>query len=220
MGVSISVCARWARHMGVSTKNLTVRPVSTRQLLAQIHLHGLDAIRAKYAEVMDVDDTLHAHHEAKKKAPWSDDQIVDAVRMGPFVPFAVQAQILSRRGRGEASIDNLWWRVLRTQPSNVHGLSLAESRLVCSPGTPRVHLPVLRSRRSPKRYTRKCSSSLVLWSDAVGHLRPSVPKFLWEAIQAMAMFQGWLYHPDPPREAIIALMTRWVARHMDGEENT
>lgn len=207
MGVSLTSVVRFARHRGVCLKKQTSRPVTVRSLLESVRYRGLEETRARYAGAMDVDGILRERAASLTKTGWTDEQVVALVRMGPFVPLSEQVKRIRRKGMGETGISCVWTRVLRTSPSRLHGFSLAEARHLCRPGVPYVRLRLLRRRLIHTAHTNRTRLRLVLWWTAKDFLVDGLPDYLVDGVNAMALFQQWLYAPETPDTAIRRLLT-------------
>lgn len=207
MGVSVTSAARYARHVGVSLANQTPKPVVMRSLLQSVRYRGLEQTRSRYGAAMDVDGLLQERAAGLLKTGWTDEQVVSLVRMGPFLPLSEQLKRLGRVGTGEAGISCTWTRVLKTSPSQLHGLSMTAARHLCRPGVPSVRLRLL---RRPSRGTLRAGRTrlrLVLWWVAKDFLVDWLPDYLVDGVNAMALFQKWLYAPEEPDIAIRRLLT-------------
>ncbi len=205
MGISQTGVTKLARSLGISVANHTPRPVALRTLYQYAQRHGEDDADARYGAAMDVRALLDERRQALRWTAWTDAQVVEAIRMGPFLPFSRQGERIGRPRASEQAFTSFWHRVVGMAPTELHGLSGERARIMLRKGAPFITLPVLRRRRRPASQARAAYRRLVLWVDAGPYLRSNLPPWVRGMTDVLSVFQRWLYATDDVRAAVCAL---------------
>lgn len=151
--------------------------------------HGLRKTQEEFPDIT-VRSLIERYPQYRpRQIRWTDEQIIDAVKMAGFVSFDEQSKYFNRPGAKAGSIKKLWISRLSGSPMAIHGLSGWNAQFIVDPKCPHVKTP--------------SGISLYLWVDLENHLLPEMPQFLHEAVSTLATFQRKLYGVKNVRREIL-----------------
>lgn len=178
------------------------RPQLVREVVAYYRQHGAAATQQRYPSIKVRNLLGRYDKSSSRQARWQPKQIRELAKMGGLLPYRDQAAYFNRPRAKAGSIRSAWGKIFGQGPSHIHGLSMDMARQILQP--PYKTVTVL-GNTTVTAYSRY---SIVLWVDAQKSLRPDLPEFLRESIDALATFQRWLYGAHDARGAILRMMRR------------
>lgn len=210
LGTSVSNVKRAFRGKSLWFHNgkLKNNPKLVKQVLDYYSAHGWHATEKAFPNLRIKSIIHRADYFGFKLKPrqarWKEHEIILAARMAGLVDGKRQARIFNRPGANEGSIKSLWMKRFGHGGGNIHGMSEWMAKHLLKPG-----YPVLKTRVWSKRKgqpDRGPVRGLVLWCDMDGYLKPDVPAFVRDGVQAMAEFQCWLFETRKPKRAILEIL--------------
>lgn len=188
LGLSTATISRYLREQGVRVKKWNAYAPETIEAVMQAYeaapkAQGKQAVREQFADV-NVRSLIERHAHRPRQVRWTDDQIIEAVRMGGLVSRTAQARYFGRPNAYGGSIEALWNKRLGCRSGMIHGLGAHLAWPIARPGLPAV-LVCQQEAPGPK--------TMCLWMDLAQHLRPDVDETVRQAIVVLARFQRWLF---------------------------
>jgi hypothetical protein len=198
LNCSISNLQRFCRDSKISlaTKDgsckYRVNPSLIDNVIKYYEEHGLSATQEKFPKIK-IRSIVERYSHAKRCTKWKDEQIIELVKMAGLISKQAQADYFKRPRANQGSIQSVWAKKLYGDPRYIHGL----------PNNIAKHLVIDR-----KKFIKLKYKKLFLWSDLINNLRPDIPTHLIKAIEAMAIFQKWLFNNKNPREQILLILKK------------
>ena len=132
-----------------------------------------------------------AHHRVvlvRRQTRWTGEQLIEAVRMAGLVSATAQSRYFGRPNAAEGSIASLWNKHFACAPRDINGLAAHLAYRVARPGVRGVLTAP--DNRAPTPRMK------VLWLDLLPALRADVDPAIREAVEALALFQRWLFSTE------------------------
>lgn len=188
LGVSLSNLKRAFRGTRLAFHNKYIaNPALVKQVCRYYEKHGRRATEKAFPNVRVRSIVERYKIYRPRQLRWTGEQIVEAARMAGIVPLDKQARIFNRPRAHAGAMKSLWNKRFKLAPREIHGMANNNAKWLVTDDCPRIKL----------RHAR-----ISLWCDMEKHLRPGVPKYMRDAIKAMAKFQRWLYRGNAPRREI------------------
>lgn len=204
LGCSRSNLIRWARDAKVSLDSLSYKPELVRAVCSFYELHGKEKTQKAFPQVR-VRSVVERYKLFKpRQLRWTDQQIVEAVKMSGLISWRSQAKYFNRPNAHDGSIKALWMKRFGFEGGSLNGMAHVNARrLIRNVGGARPYLrPVGQDRNgNPVQFRR-----IMLWVDLERFLHDEVPDFICEAVSAMADFQRWLWKSDDPKPLILKMI--------------
>ena len=213
-----------AKHLGTSVSNLKRafvgksiwfkngkyknQPHLVKQVLAYYEEHGKKATQEMFPSVnvkciVDRPEYYGGQNNTRQMR-WTDDQLLELVKMAGMVSTTDQAKYFNRPGANAGSIKSVWSKRFGCSGGQIHGMSHCQAKYFI-----KASCPYLLTEFWSQRYLSYASDKvrkIYLWVDMERHLRADCPKFVKKAIEAMADFQRWLFQSDQPKRAIVKVI--------------
>lgn len=207
LGTSTCNVKRAFRGQSLWFKNgkLKNNPELVRQVTNYYRQHGRPATVDRFPDisVKSIIDRPEYYGLGKHglQIRWTDDQIIEAVKMCGLISFRAQAIYFNRPGANEGSIKALYVKRFDKIGGSVNGMVHDWARHLVNQNA-RYLRPIGNSRKHQPVLFRK----LILWVDMEEVLKPEVPTFIKEAIHTMADFQRWLWRNQNPKPLILKMI--------------
>jgi len=133
---------------------------------------------------------------------WTEDQIIEAAKMGGLISISAQALFFKRPNAFEGSIKSLWYKKFKIGGQGIQGMSYWMGRHLVSKVCPIIKSGYWKTTKIGAQYRRK----LYLWVDMEKHLRKDLPEFMKLAVKSMADFQKWIFNSSDPRREILRII--------------
>jgi hypothetical protein len=122
---------------------------------------------------------------------WSDSDLIKIAKLSCFVPFDKQIKIFNRGKFTKKAINSIWSKRFPIYPSNLHGWNHNRAKIFVKKDCDYLRLPFMHGGHA--KYNRR----LYLWVDMEKNLKEDCPKFVRQAVIALAIFQRWLWGNNP-----------------------
>ncbi|MGZ3733170.1 MAG: hypothetical protein ACXU9U_05480 [Parachlamydiaceae bacterium] len=193
-GVSFMSFNKWKRN-----------PDLVRKVINYYFKHGKPATVKKFPDVnvkVIVDrPEYYGIKRVYRQIRWTDNQIVEAVKMAGLIPFDDQAKFFNRPRAHAGSIRSLWMKRFKLGGGNLNGMCHWNAKNFVT-NKARYIKPIGSSRKGEKVEFRR----LILWVDMQKVLKPDAPEFVRDAVKAMADFQRWIWKTNNPKPLIMKMI--------------
>lgn len=126
LGLSKSAITRWLREQGWRVKQWNAYDAATVEAVCQAYAEGgRRLVRERFPGVKVrsiVERYCRKHGYRPRQIRWTDEQLVEAVRMAGLVSHTAQARYFGRPNAYEGSIRHLWQIRFRLDPRLIHGI--------------------------------------------------------------------------------------------------
>ena len=201
VGVSLAQVSRFLREQGLSS-NARNLPAATVAAVLRVYeqaprKQGKQRVRELFPDVA-VRSVVERYRDfAPRQRRWQAEELREAVQMAGLVRPTTQARYFARPHAATGSIKSVWAKVFQCAPRDINGLGAHLAWRLTTPGCP----AVLVAHEQASSGTPK-----VLWLDLAQHLRPDLPEWVHDAVQALAGMQAWV-HGTTDSAAIRAMIT-------------
>ena len=141
-----------------------------------------------------------------RQVRWNDSEIIELARMAGLVSYKAQAKYFNRPRANEGSIWSVWIKKFKLPSGNLNGMSLNQAKHIVSENCPVLECKLLKRRDDEKPLGSYSVRKIFLWVDMEKNLKPDLPIFLKNGIEAMANYQRWLFNSKNPKLKIIKMI--------------
>lgn len=168
-----------------------------RLVIDEFEKNGIGVTEDKFPDI-SVRSIVEGYPRNKsRQSRWTFEQLLEAMKMGPFVSFEKQARFFNRPRANKGSIVSLWQKNLKCKPMDIHGMAAHRAKIFVKDSCPSIRI---------KR------GEVFLWSDMVKHLEKDCPKDIRESFLILADFQKSLFRNEPRVEIINLINERECQR--------
>ncbi len=203
-GTSVATIKRWSRNKGISFNVHSYKKEVIEEVCAFYAKNGKVKTQEQFPNVKVRSIVERFKIFPPRQSRWTDKQIIQAVKMSCFVSFSKQALFFNRPLANAGSIQSLWVKNLKARPTEMHGLPTYKAKLFIRNNCPSIKLPLLVNEDGDSSTCRR----IHLWIDLEKFLLPDCPEFIKSAIEAMAMFQRWVWGEEDIRSRINDLISQ------------
>lgn len=201
---------RFARDTGVNINHLKYPDKVVNEVCDYYSVHGIVKTKKRFPKIK-VRSIVERYYgdRPKRQIRWTEDQLIEAVKMAGLVNYKAQAKIFNRPNSGAGSIKSLWVKVFSGANSEINGLKHETAKwLVDIKRCPVVVIKPLNPRIRKRDLKRNQIYKLYLWCDMENHLNPLIPDYFRSAIKTMAEFQRKIFGVSLPQQKIRHLINR------------
>lgn len=124
----------------------------------------------------------------KLRSMWSDSEIIQAIKFGPFVSNKDQYKYFNRPNAFEGSIKSLWSKRIKSTKIKLHGLPKYKA------------IYFINDNAMAFKTKLKSIPEIYTWQTLKENLKNDCPLFLKEAIEVGYNFHVWLYGENPNKK--------------------
>jgi hypothetical protein len=147
--------------------------------------HGKRKTQEKFPDVAVRSIVERYKKYEPRQLPWTDEQLIELTKMAGLISMKSQAKYFNRPLANEGSIRSVWVKRFGHGQRVINGMAHWKARHFIKKSCPVIDTP-FGSNNHKQRH-------LVLWVDFEKHIKDDCPKFIKEAVSAMADFQRKLY---------------------------
>jgi len=194
IGVSESKLKRIAKGSGFEFSYAKARPYGkyskelTIEVIDFFESNGIKKTIKKFPDVKIRSVIEHYPRKAQRQRCWTDEEIIQAIRFGPFMSLKNQAAFFGRPLAYEGSIKSLWSKRIKGNRRRIHGLPRYIAKDFVNSLCPVTPIKM------------RHAKDIYLWCDMEAHLLNSCPEFFKKIIEAGSMFQRNLYGNNVKQE--------------------
>jgi len=159
----------------------------TEQVISYFEANGKTKTQEKFPDVVVRSIVERYKRNQPRQSRWTDEQIIQAIRFGPFVNYENQAKYFNRPRANKGSIVSLWQKRIKCTPFEIHGLPEYKAKYFIRKSCPFI-------------ITAVGGYKLYLWSSIEENISNNCPEFIREIISSMSEFQRLLYNGSPEDE--------------------
>lgn len=186
VGLSKPTLVRFARREGISLNAHKYKDEVIAEVTAYYEKYGKIATQKKFPTIK-VRSIVERYNKGRKprQVRWTDEQLVDLIRMAGLVSFERQAKFFDRPNANEGSIKSAWSKKFGYSGSQLHGLSKWHAVRLA----PRCRLVttdfwVIKGKKARQ---------IALWVDLRKSLCKDTPKEIHRLVGILAKYQNWLF---------------------------
>lgn len=202
INVSVSTLKRMAKTFGWRFEFKAPRPYKkySKQLVGQVikyyEQNGIKKTKSKFPEVRVRSIIERYPRNTYRQIKWSDDQIIEAIRLACFVSLKKQYIHFNRPFAFEGSIKSLWAKKIKCPMSRIHGLPIYIGKYFVNSDCPKTPTKLLHV------------PSIYIWSDIKDYM--IIKNEMFEKLfKTLADFQSWVYNTSNPRKEILAIIKHY-----------
>lgn len=206
LGVSLSNLKRAFR--GVRIPNISEYSKDTiDQVCAYYEIHGERKTAKKFPDcsIRSIIERNYGKFKPRQ-VRWRDSEIVELAKMAGLVSFRAQAKYFNRPRANDGSIWSVWIKKFKLPSGNLNGMSINQAKHIVLKSCPIVTCKLLKRRDDVKPLGSQTERKILLWVDIEKNLKPDLPVFLKNGIEAMANYQRWLFNSKNPKAEIIKMI--------------
>ena len=168
---------------------------TVEEVISYFEENGISKTKDRFPEIRIRSIIERYKRKKPRQINWTDEQIVQAVRFGPFVSLSDQVAYFNRPLAHEGSIRSLWSKRLSSSRKQIAGFPKYKALKYVNEICPSVKTAL------------DNNQVVYLWSDMENHLKSNCPEFIQIAIEAMTLFQKKLYGENPREEILKIIKT-------------
>lgn len=194
IGISESTLKRIAVHYGFKFSFAKARPYAkySKELVGEVikffEENGISKTKEKYPEVK-VRSIIERYPRYKaRQKNWTDEEIIQAIKFGPFVSLEDQFRHFNRPLAYEGSVKSLWSKRIKASRSRLHGL-------------PYYLIDGFVTKKAVLHPTKmSLMKGICTWQTLKETLRKDAPEFIKETVEIGYKFHLWIYGENPNKE--------------------
>lgn len=129
--------------------------------------------------------------------PWKEDQVVELLRYSGLLSFDQLAKKFNRPNAYRGSIRSKFSKDLRVPAGYINGLPFHKARHFCD------------MKKVTIIQTHHGNRKLILWCDIKKHLHKDQSEIIFKFVDAMAMFQNWIWNSQNPKQKILRAIKKF-----------
>lgn len=195
IGISETKLRRIAKGSGYEFTFAKARPFGkyskelTEEVISFFEEHGISETKKKYPDVR-VRSIIERYPRKKpRQRNWKDEEIIQAIKFGPFVSNENQYKFFKRPGAYQGSIKALWAKKIKGTKLRTHGLPFYIASKIIDGKKAVLHKTAF---KNPKH--------ICTWQTLKENLKDDCPAVFKVAIEAGYEFHVWLYGENPNEE--------------------
>lgn len=189
LGVSLSNLKRSCPEVKFTFFNrFSNNPELVKEVVIYFEENGIKKTKERFPDISVRSIIEHYPRNKARQKKWTDEEIIQAIKFGPFVSLKDQFLFFKRPRAFEGSIRSLWSKRIKGTRSRIHGLP---SYIVKE---------FLNLEAKPHPTKLESVKELYTWETLKKNIKKDAPDFLKETINAGYKFHLWLYGENPNNE--------------------